>query len=136
MEDIVTQNYDAWNAMAKNIAYVAWAISILIVLYHVVRLATMNDAKIKYDYINRSEIRTLWIAAIILIVGCCFYANSNVQKLNTLWIFVLGFTTFAMGMIVPSSFRTCLSSTILSLLRKDSRPFGTSHAFLQRQAKQ
>ncbi|HEX6890404.1 MAG TPA: hypothetical protein VF141_06920, partial [Chryseolinea sp.] len=32
--------------------------------------------------------------------GCCFYANSNIQKLNTLWIFVLGFTTFAMGMIV------------------------------------
>jgi len=100
MDDIVTQNYDSWNAMAKNIAYVAWAISILIVLYHIVRLATMNDAKIKYDYINKSEIRTLWIAAIIFIVGCCFYANSNIQKLSTLWIFVLGFTTFAMGMIV------------------------------------
>jgi hypothetical protein len=100
MEDIVTQNYDSWNAMAKNVAYVAWVISILIVLYHIVRLATINDAKVKYDYINKSEIRTLWIAAIVLIVGCCFYANSNIQKLNTLWIFVLGFTTFAMGMIV------------------------------------
>jgi DNA-directed RNA polymerase subunit RPC12/RpoP len=100
MEDIVTQNYDAWNAMAKNVAYVAWAISILIILYHVIRLATMNDAKLKYDFINRSEIRTLWIAAIILIVGCCFYANSNIVTLSTLWIFVLGFTTFAMGMIV------------------------------------
>jgi DNA-directed RNA polymerase subunit RPC12/RpoP len=60
----------------------------------------MNDAKLKYDFINRSEIRTLWIAAIILIVGCCFYANSNIVTLSTLWIFVLGFTTFAMGMIV------------------------------------
>lgn len=100
MENDVLQNYESWNAMAKNIAYVAWAVSILIVLYHVVRLATMNDAKLKYDYINKSEIRTLWIAAIILIIGCCFYANSNIQKLNTLWIFVLGFTTFAMGMIV------------------------------------
>jgi DNA-directed RNA polymerase subunit RPC12/RpoP len=86
--------------MAKNVAYVAWAISILIILYHVIRLATMNDAKLKYDFINRSEIRTLWIAAIILIVGCCFYANSNIVTLSTLWIFVLGFTTFAMGMIV------------------------------------
>jgi hypothetical protein len=100
MEEIVTQNFDAWNAMAKTVAYVAWAVSILIVIYHVIRLATINDAKVKYDYINRSEIRTLWIAAIILIIGCCFYANSNIQKLNTLWIFVLGFTTFAMGMIV------------------------------------
>jgi hypothetical protein len=100
MEEFVTENYDAWNLMAKNVAYAAWAIAILIVLYHVIRLATMNDAKLKYDYINRSEIKTLWIAAIILIVGFCFYANSNIQKLSTLWIFVLGFTTFAMGMIV------------------------------------
>ena len=100
MEEFVTENYDAWNAMAKNVAYAAWAIGILVVLYHVIRLATMNDAKLKYDYINRSEIKTLWVAAIILIVGCCFYANSNIQKLSTLWIFVLGFTTFAMGMIV------------------------------------
>ena len=100
MEEIVTQNFDAWNAMAKNIAYVAWAVSILILIYHVIRLASINDAKLKYDFINKSEIRTLWIAAIIMIVGFCFYANSNIQKLNTLWIFVLGFTTFAMGMIV------------------------------------
>ena len=93
-------NFDAWNAMAKNIAYVAWAISILIVIYHVIRLATMSDAKVKYDFINKSEIRTLWIAAIILIVGCCFYANANIGELSPLWIFVRGFTTFAMGMIV------------------------------------
>ena len=100
MDSEIVQNFDSWNAMAKNIAYVAWAVSILIVIYHVIRLASINDAKVKYDYINKSEIRTLWIAAIVLIIGCCFYANSNIQKLNTLWIFVLGFTTFAMGMIV------------------------------------
>ena len=84
----------------RNVAFVAWAVSILIVIYHVVRLATMSDAKEKYDYINKSEIKTLWIAAIVLIVGCCFFANSTIEKLSTLWIFVRGFTTFAMGMIV------------------------------------
>lgn len=86
--------------MAKNIAYASWAIAILIVLYHVVRLATLSDAKSKYDYINRSEIKTLWIASIILIIGCCFFANANIVELNALWVFVRVFTTFAMGMIV------------------------------------
>lgn len=101
MQDIVDPHkYDTWNAMAKNVAFAAWAIAILIVLYHVVRLATMNDAKSKYDYINRSEIRTLWIAAVILVIGCCFYANANIVELNPIWIFVRVFTTFAMGMIV------------------------------------
>jgi len=99
MEEIATPNYDAWNALARNIAFVAWAVSILIVMYHVVRLATMNDAKQKYDYINKSEIKTLWIATIVLVVGCCFFANSTIDTLSTLWVFVRGFTTFAMGMI-------------------------------------
>src|SRR6188768_3812016 len=92
--------YDIWNSTAQKIALIAWVTAVLIVLYHLVRLSTMNDAKSKYDYINRSEIKTLWIAAIILIAGCCFYANANIVELSALWLFVRLFTTFAMGMIV------------------------------------
>ena len=99
MEEQYAQ-YADWNAMAKNIAYGAWAIAVLIVFYHIIRLATLGDAKTKYDYINRSEIMTLWIASIILITGCCFFANSNVTEATPLWIFVRVFTTISMGMIV------------------------------------
>jgi hypothetical protein len=99
MEQIVPQ-YESWNAMARNIAFFAWAVAIIIVLYHVIRLATNSDAKSKYDYINRLEIKTLWIASIILIIGFCFYANANIVELNAVWVFVRVFTTFAMGMIV------------------------------------
>jgi len=99
MEQIVPQ-YESWNAMARNIAFFAWVVAIIIVLYHVIRLATNSDAKAKYDYINRLEIKTLWIASIILIIGCCFYANANIVELNAVWVFVRVFTTFAMGMIV------------------------------------
>lgn len=94
------QNYAAWNELARNIAIGAWVIAVLTVIYHVIRLSTMNDAKIKYDFINRSEIKTLWIASIILITGCCFFANANVTELTPLWIFVRLFTTVSMGMIV------------------------------------
>jgi DNA-directed RNA polymerase subunit RPC12/RpoP len=94
------EQYAQWNDLAKNIAYGAWAIAVLIVIGHVIRLATMGDAKTKYDFINRSEITTLWVASIILIIGCCFFANSNVSELTPLWIFVRVFTTISMGMIV------------------------------------
>ena len=94
------EQYAPWNEMAKNIAYGAWAIAVLIVIGHIIRLATMNDAKVKYDFINRSEIMTLWVASVILIIGCCFFANSNVTELSALWIFVRGFLTVSMGMIV------------------------------------
>lgn len=96
----MAEQYADWNQMAKNIAYGAWAIAVLIVFYHIIRLATLGDAKTKYDYINRSEIMTLWIASIILITGCCFFANSNVTEATALWIFVRVFTTISMGMIV------------------------------------
>jgi hypothetical protein len=100
MEPENLQQFETWNAVAKNIAFVCWAISILVAIYHFVRLSTLSDAKAKYDYINKSEIKTLWIAAIILIVGCCFFANGSIVQLSPLWIFVRFFTTFAMGMIV------------------------------------
>jgi hypothetical protein len=96
----MAEQYAPWNAMAKNIAYGAWAIAVLIVIGHIIRLATMNDAKVKYDFINRSEIMTLWVASIILIIGMCFFANSSVTELGALWIFVRVFTTVSMGMIV------------------------------------
>jgi hypothetical protein len=96
------QEYATWNELAKQIALGAWAIAVLIVIGHIIRLATMSDAKTKYDFINRTEIRTLWIASIILIIGCCFFANStvNMETSNVLWIFVRVFTTGMMGMIV------------------------------------
>jgi hypothetical protein len=96
------EQYAPWNELAKNIAYGAWAIAVLIVIGHIIRLATMSDAKVKYDFINRSEIMTLWVASIILIIGCCFFANSTVtsETSTVLWIFVRGFTTVSMGMIV------------------------------------
>ena len=71
------QDYAAWNEMAKNIAYGAWAIALLIVIVHMIRLSAMSDAKTKYDFINKSEIKTLWLASIVFIIGCCFFANSG-----------------------------------------------------------
>jgi hypothetical protein len=96
----MAEQYAPWNAMAKNIAYGAWAIAVLIVIGHIIRLATINDSKVKYDFINRSEIMTLWVASVILIIGFCFFANSNVTEVSPLWIFVRVFLAVSMGMIV------------------------------------
>jgi hypothetical protein len=95
----VAANYAPWNELAQKIAFALWAVAVLIVIGHVIKLAITNDAKAKYDYINRSEITVLWIASIILIIGSCFYANSNVTELSLVWFLVRGFVTFSMGMI-------------------------------------
>jgi len=100
LDPIDPLKYADWNNMASTIAYGAWGLAILIVIYHVIRLATMNDAKTKYDFINRAEIKTFWIASVILVAGCAFYANAAIVKLSPLLIFVRIFTTCAMGLIV------------------------------------
>ena len=98
MDQISTQ-YASWNEMTQKIAFALWVVALLIVIWHIIKLAITNDAKAKYDYINRSEIKTLWVASIVLIIGSCFYFNSNVKEVNTLWVFVRTFVTASMGMI-------------------------------------
>lgn len=98
MEELIAY-YAPWNAMAQKIAYGCWALAFLFVLGHVIKLLTTSDPKTKYDYINRSEIRFLWMATIVLVIGCCFYANSYITELNTILIFVRVFTTVSMGLI-------------------------------------
>jgi hypothetical protein len=98
MEEVMAA-YEPWNRLAQNIAYGSWALALLIVLGHLIKLMTTGDAKLKYDYINRYEIRNLWYATIVLVIGCCFYANSYIVELNTILIIVRVFTTVSMGLI-------------------------------------
>jgi hypothetical protein len=98
MEEIIAY-YEPWNRLAQNVAYGSWALAVLIVLGHLLKLMSTSDPKAKYDYINKNEIRLLWIATIVLVIGCCFYANSYITELNTVLIFVRVFTTVSMGLI-------------------------------------
>jgi DNA-directed RNA polymerase subunit RPC12/RpoP len=100
MEEIDPHKYDAWNNLALNLALVCWAIGILVVLGYIVKLSSTGGSKNKYDFINRHEIKALWIATIILIIGGCFFVNANVVELTTLWVFVRIFTTTMFGILV------------------------------------
>ena len=92
--------YASWNNLAANLAYVCWAVGLLIILGYFVKLATTSDSKSRYDFINKYEINILWIASIILIIGAGFYFNSTIVVISILLIFVRLFTTVMMGMIV------------------------------------
>ena len=99
-DELPQQDFTAWNSLAQNIAFVCWAVGILIALGYYVRLSTTKGSKEKYDFINKNEIRSLWIAVVILIVGGCFFANSAITSLTPVMIGVRIFVTAAMGLIV------------------------------------
>ncbi|MCX8492090.1 MAG: hypothetical protein ORN54_13595 [Cyclobacteriaceae bacterium] len=92
--------YDYWNDLAVNLSYALWAIAILIVLGYLAKLQITNGNKNKYDFINKHEIKFLWIASIVLVIGACFFFNSNLVKFNAVFFFVRAFMTIAFGLIV------------------------------------
>jgi hypothetical protein len=94
------QDFTQWNAMATNIAFVCWIVGLLIALGYYIRLSTTKGSKEKYDFINKFEINSLWIAVIVLIIGGCFFANSAITSLTPVMIGVRLFVTAAMGLIV------------------------------------
>jgi hypothetical protein len=98
--DPALQDYAEWNHLAQNIAFGCWAVGLLVVLGHLLKLSMTKESKDKYDYINRYEIKLLLIGAVIMVIGCAFYANSNVVELSILWIVVRLFTTISMGLLV------------------------------------
>ena len=96
---MVESPYASWNSMAHNIAYACWALGILVVLGYIVRLSSVADNKDKYDFINRHEVKVLWYAALIMIIGGCAYFNGNIIELTTIMTFVRVFLTGMMGTI-------------------------------------
>src|SRR5262245_8689178 len=96
---MVENPYASWNNLAHNLAYGFWVLGILVILGYIVRLSTIPDNKDKYDFINRHEVKILWYASLILIVGACFYFNGNIVELPMISIFVRSFLTAMMGTI-------------------------------------
>lgn len=98
------RDFTQWNSLAANMAYLAWAAGILVALGYFIKLSMSGSNKEKYDFINRYEIRLLWIASIILIVGGCFFANSSLDAVSmdpfAVMVFVRFFITVSMGLIV------------------------------------
>ena len=91
---------DNWNTIGKPLAFLVIAIGFLIILYHFLRLATTTEFKKRYDYINKNEIKALWISSIFIILGLCILANTIVEEGEIIWLLVRIFVTVMMGLIV------------------------------------
>lgn len=100
MTNTSTQSFEAWNMWAQYIAYGLVGLAVLILIAHLIKLATTSDSKTKYDYINRTEINVLMACSVILIIGGGFYANSYIVELGILWLFVRLFVTISLGLII------------------------------------
>ena len=99
----------AWHMFAKQGAMGFIAIGAILLILHLIRLATTADAKAKYDYINKSEINFLWYASIVLIIAFVLYANTLfVDDGRSFWIFIRLFLSVMFGLILGVIIRSIL----------------------------
>ena len=94
-----SSEFGRYAAMGQVVSYVFLAVGVLIVLFHVIRLASISDSKTKYDYINKHEINFLWYAGLMLIIAAGIYANTLLGETGMVWIFVRIFVTVMLGLI-------------------------------------
>lgn len=99
MQEISPSLLEAWNTYGKYGAYALVAIGLLITLIHFIRLASINDKKTKYDFINKNEINFLWYASLLIIIGAALYSNTLVDKSGVLWFFVRIFVSSMLAII-------------------------------------
>ncbi len=83
-------------------AFAFWGLGLLVAVGYFVLLAVRGDNKYKYDFINRYEIKTLWVAVILLITGgaCFFNANVKGDWITIFWLFVRIFSTVAVAILI------------------------------------
>lgn len=91
---------DDWNDLAVAAATACWAIGVLIVLIYFIRLISIRESKDRYDFINRYEIRWLWIGSVLIISGGCFFGNSAVLEISFIWAIIRILVTLLLGTIV------------------------------------
>ena len=103
-----------WNTMGKPLAFLVIALGILVIIFHLIRLLFNSDFKRRYDFINKYEIKTLWISFLFIITGLGILANTIVEEGEIIWLLVRIFVTIMMGLIV---------AVIISNLLKFYYPF-------------
>src|SRR6185436_8739 len=58
-----------WGSNIILFSYVCFALTVLIIIIHEVRIMVTADPKKRYDYVNTHEIRYFWYAIITFIAG-------------------------------------------------------------------
>ena len=108
MDDKMKGFLEVWNHYLGIGAMVFLALGVLILLFHMFKLATTKDFKQKYDYINLNEINFLWYSVLCFLVAAGLYANTLVTESDLVWFIVRIFTTVSLGLILGSLFSNSL----------------------------
>jgi hypothetical protein len=100
MEEAPLQFIDTWNYWAQIAAGVFIGIAVLRTLFYYIKLVSTKDFKTRYDFINEREIKTLWSATVLMLIGVSFLVNSFLGEVGLFWFIIRWFTTVSIAFIL------------------------------------
>ena len=103
LEDGISELTSNVYAIFKIISIVTLAASLINLLTLLGILAFTKDAKKRYDFINKYEVRYLWRSCLLIIISAAFIVNTMFENVQPLWIGVRAFVTVMMSLIVGLS---------------------------------
>jgi len=90
---------EKWNTFGRYLSFVLLGLGLLIVIYHYMRLIFTSDYKIRYDYINKNEIRSLWLSTLFILFGIGVFMNTLYAEGEIIWLLVRVFVIVMLGLI-------------------------------------
>jgi len=91
---------EKWNAFGRYLSFILVGLGLLTIIYHYLRLIFTTNYKIRYDYINKNEIRSLWLSILFMIFGVGVFVNTLYDEGEIIWLLVRVFVTVMLGLII------------------------------------
>ncbi len=100
--ETTTSLFDTWGTYFIYTSYMCFGITLIIILFHELKIMTTANEKDRYDYVNQHEIRFFWYAIIAFITGTSLFFSAvitpNVPVSESMRIYVGVF--FLAGFVV------------------------------------
>jgi hypothetical protein len=81
METTNTSFIESWSNYFVLAAYFCFAVGLLIILFHEIKVMMTTKEKNRYDYVNQHELRFFWYATIALIAGGSLFLTAILAPL-------------------------------------------------------
>jgi hypothetical protein len=91
---------EAWNQYGQIVAAILVAAALVLLVTYFIRVRSTRDMKLKYDFINLHEIKTLWYSSVLLIIAAGVFVNTLFLESGVMWFFVRIFMTVMLGLIL------------------------------------
>ncbi len=100
-------NYIAFLKIWNNVLIVAAALSIAISLFliisHIIKTASIKDYKKKYDYLRDHDSKKIFYSIFYFALGLTLFANTRINEtveLHLIWFFVRLFVSISIGTLI------------------------------------